>query len=93
MFDKLGEGFATSLALQIKNPAMQTLVYTGSQYVILEVSQLMFESLNGFTGANLQALSLAQIKMSIFRKSFNFAKLSQKSKLKLQLLAEMVIIS
>ena len=63
LVDKLGEGLATSLALQLKNPAMQTLVYTGSQYVILEVSQLMFESLNGFTGANLQALSLAQIKV------------------------------
>ena len=73
LVEKLGEGVATSLALQFKNPVLQTLAYTGSQYVILEVSQLMFESLNGFTGANLQALSLAQIKMSKFRKSFNFS--------------------
>ena len=63
LVEKLGEGVATSLALQFKNPVLQTLAYTGSQYVILEVSQLMFESLNGFTGANLQALSLAQIKV------------------------------
>ena len=63
LVESLGEGLATNLALQFKNPVMQTLAYTGSQYVLLEVSQLMFESLNGLTGANLQALSLAQIKV------------------------------
>ena len=37
VLDKFAEGAGTALAMQFRNPFIQTIAYTGSQYIILEV--------------------------------------------------------
>ena len=60
----LTNGLSTCLALEIKNPFLQSLAYNTSQYILLEAAQLIFDGLGGVTSGNTVGFSIAQLKVS-----------------------------
>eukprot|EP00092_Neocalanus_flemingeri_P078957 GFUD01098315.1.p1 GENE.GFUD01098315.1~~GFUD01098315.1.p1 ORF type:complete len:259 (+),score=52.55 GFUD01098315.1:30-779(+) len=56
------DGVASHLGLQLGNPFLQSLAYNGTKYLMLEVSQYMFDSLGGFTTGSTMGFSIAQLK-------------------------------
>ena len=57
------EGIGVALAMNIPNPFLQALAFSTSQYIMLQVSQVVFEGVSGVTVGNASALALAQIKV------------------------------
>ena len=60
----LADGMATHMGLQFQNPFLQAITYHGSSFVFLEVSELVFDGLSGFTGGGTIGFSIAQLKVS-----------------------------
>ena len=59
----LSDGIGTHLALKSSNPFLQNLVYSGSRYMMLELSQYLFDGFSGFTAGNTLGFSIAQLKV------------------------------
>ena len=59
----LADGLATHLALKTNNTFLQSLLYSGSSYLMLELAQVFFDGLGGFTAGNTLGFSIAQLKV------------------------------
>ena len=62
--DNFADGVATYLGLKAtKNTVGQAIIYSATNYMMLEVAQCIFDSVGGFTGGNTLGFSIAQLKV------------------------------
>ena len=62
----LAHGLAAHLGIKSSiNPLLQTLVYSGSKYSMLEVAELCFDGVSGFSAGSTVGFSICQLKVKI----------------------------
>ena len=60
----LAEELSSHLASKLPNPFLQAFAFNTSMYLMLELSQFLFDGLSGFTSGNTLGFSIAQLKVS-----------------------------
>ena len=62
----MAEELSSHLAFKLHNPFLQAFAFNTSLYLMLELSQFLFDGLSGFTSGNTLGFSIAQLKVSNF---------------------------